>query len=142
VITLGLSQRERDRVLEALGVNSKSDTPKERSSSGTPDGENPRRIFRRALYVAVAGLVTTGLGWAGKQAGDGMLNGLRAEISVHRAVAAHRRQLDDHEQRLQHVEAQANARVVLPADAATQVTRLIKLLEADAKAREPKAVAP
>jgi hypothetical protein len=144
VITLGISQRERDRVLEALGLGRRG--PTSDRDAGADDGgqppENPRRMFRRAFYVAIAGLITAGLGWAGKQAGEGMLSGLRAEISVHRAVAAHGHQLDDHEQRLQHVEAQASARVVLPPDAAAQVARLIKLLEADAKARDGKAVAP
>lgn len=139
MITLGISQRETERVLEALGVKTSSGDPaREISGGGKGSDENPRRIFRRALYVAIGGLITAGVGWAGKQAAEGLLKAARAEISVHRTVATHTHQLDDHEQRLQYLQERAKAQVVLPADASAQLAKLITLLEADAKARAAK----
>jgi hypothetical protein len=132
VITLGLSQREADRVLEAMGLKNRARSS-EAGAAGAGDGgnENPRRIFRVAFYGAVASLITAGLVWLGKGAAASTLNGVRAELALHRTVAAHTEELKDHDGRIVKLEAQ-----VLPAATAA---RLVELLEAERREREARA---
>jgi hypothetical protein len=133
VITLGLSQREADRVLEAMGLKNRARTG-DAGAAGAGNGgsENPRRIFRVAFYGAIGSLITAGVVWMGKSAAasavDGVRNGVRAELALHRTVAGHTDQLKDHDVRIRGLEAQA-----LPGPTAA---RLIELLEAERRERE------
>lgn len=123
-LSASVSQREIDRVTGRAADGEEIDL----SELGGNGKENPRRFFRRAVYLAGAALITWVLTSAGKAGATAALDGVRAEVALHHTVADHTKALAEHEQAIHDLQAQ-----LLPAPTAN---RLIELLDADRKARE------
>lgn len=119
------SQREIDRV---TGRHHSDDEEIDLSELGGNGNENPRRFFRRAVYLALGGLITWGITTGVKAGAEATIDGVRAEVALHHTVADHTKMLTEHDQVIRELRAQ-----LLPAPTAN---RLIELLEADRKARE------
>ncbi len=95
-------------------------------------GRGPNRRVRKLLWAALAAAVAALAAAGAPKAVSQVYAGVRAELALHRTVAVH-------ETRIGLIEGQLAADAAARQKASARVDRLIELLEAEERARAPRA---